>query len=340
LVNMLQIESEHWRQKAKEVQTDSNSAQETQQREINFLRQQQKEAVERTRALELDNDEMERTGRVMESSRKDLEVRISTLMERNSFLEHEMEVKQKLQVVVQRLKDELRDTQLELSVLKNKRTSFKRRTPSNDPQHPNRRPHEPSSSSSSVTSATQVADESASSSITLPQPNTPGKGESNVVKAVQEMLGRVHSLDDRLKKCRTMVNPSLLMNTIAAPNSVTATTSSHRTMASGIPVPVKGAVNGSVTKNQLNNIQPRLRGLSENAGRTALNTPTATNPTRAMLATTDRATGRMVVNHSAMKERAVERKQRMDELRRRSVDRHQAQQRTVQSISSRRANGA
>lgn len=74
-------------------------------------------------------------------------------MERNVFLENELEVKNKLVVVVQRLKDELRDLQLEVSVLRSNRAST----------HTKRR-----------------------SLSTKPEENS-----TNPVKMVQEMLGRV-----------------------------------------------------------------------------------------------------------------------------------------------------
>ncbi|RKP23122.1 hypothetical protein SYNPS1DRAFT_31179 [Syncephalis pseudoplumigaleata] len=115
-------------------------------------------------------------------------------MERNVFLENELEVKNKLVVVVQRLKDELRDLQLEVSVLRSSRAST----------HTKRR-------SLSV---------------------KPEENSTNPVRMVQEMLGRVKSLESRLVNCRSLVTPLL-----TPPPSYSSTASSSPVLP-GIKKPV------------------------------------------------------------------------------------------------------
>ncbi|RKP15033.1 hypothetical protein BJ684DRAFT_4093, partial [Piptocephalis cylindrospora] len=175
-VNVLQLESGHWKDKYQEDKKDAASQQETLLREIDFLRTASQKYKDQTRELEQDNDDLERNGRVAACSLQDVELRLMQAQERNAFLETELEIKNKLVIVVQRLKDELRDLQLEVSVLRSKRTSgsFKRR------------------------SVGEGRDSTSSAS-----------GGVDPVRMVQDMLGRVKSLEGRLQSCRGLVTPML-----------------------------------------------------------------------------------------------------------------------------------
>jgi chromosome segregation ATPase len=135
-VNALQLETEHWKEKYQEAKNDANAAMESMQREIQFLKASHQKYKELTRTLEQDNDDLERFGRVATSSLRDIELKLNQTMERNAFLESELEAKNQLVVVVQRLKDEIRDLQLELSVLRSKRASVevKRHSVNNKPE--------------------------------------------------------------------------------------------------------------------------------------------------------------------------------------------------------------
>ncbi|RKP06095.1 hypothetical protein THASP1DRAFT_3566, partial [Thamnocephalis sphaerospora] len=170
-VSVLQLEVDHWKEKFQEAKSDSNTSMESMQREIQFLKNAHQKFKDRTRTLEQDNDDLERYGRVASTSLRDIEARLHQTMERNAFLEGELETKNKLVVVVQRLKDELRDLQLELSVLRSKRSSthLKRRSLNTKPED----------------------------------------AGVNPVKMVQEMLGRVKNLESRLVNCRSLVTPLL-----------------------------------------------------------------------------------------------------------------------------------
>ncbi|KAI9230390.1 MAG: hypothetical protein DHS80DRAFT_28838 [Piptocephalis tieghemiana] len=176
-VNVLQLESSHWKDKYQDDKRDAATQQETLLREIEFLRTASQKYKDQTRELEQDNDDLERNGRVAACSLKDVELRLVQAQERNAFLETELEIKNKLVIVVQRLKDELRDLQLEVSVLRSKRTSgsFKRRSVGGEGRD--------STSSAS--------------------------GGVDPVRMVQDMLGRVKSLEGRLQSCRGLVTPML-----------------------------------------------------------------------------------------------------------------------------------
>lgn len=76
--------------------------------------------VERMQAyiqrLEQTNDDLERAQRATVVSLEDFEVRLNQAIERNAFLESELDEKENLVVNVQRLKDEARDLRHELAV--------------------------------------------------------------------------------------------------------------------------------------------------------------------------------------------------------------------------------
>lgn len=68
------------------------------------------------RELEQTNDDLERTKRNTVQSLDDFESRLNQEMERNALLEHELDEKDTLHAMVQRLKDETRDLRHELAV--------------------------------------------------------------------------------------------------------------------------------------------------------------------------------------------------------------------------------
>ncbi|KAJ7987551.1 hypothetical protein DPEC_G00327660 [Dallia pectoralis] len=68
------------------------------------------------RELEQSNDDLERAKRATIVSLEDFEQRLNQAIERNAFLENELDEKESLLVSVQRLKDEARDLRQELAV--------------------------------------------------------------------------------------------------------------------------------------------------------------------------------------------------------------------------------
>ena len=69
------------------------------------------------RELEQQNDDLERAKRSTLANLEDFEGRLNVAIERNAFLESELDEKENLRGVVQRLKDETRDLRQELKVL-------------------------------------------------------------------------------------------------------------------------------------------------------------------------------------------------------------------------------
>ncbi|CAB4438613.1 unnamed protein product [Rhizophagus irregularis] len=192
-------DSEEWKRKYLNAQTEANENQRQMQRELDSLRNLQEEFVVKTRDLEINCDDLERNERAATSSLLDLENKYNKAIERNVILENELEGKNSLIEQVQRLKDELKDVHIELAILKNKQDGdLGPPRPSSEPVSPPKKeiynPPAPQPSQVSQVSTTNTG--------RLDQ-------NSNTVKMVQEMVGRVKSIEARLVSCRSLVSPLL-----------------------------------------------------------------------------------------------------------------------------------
>ncbi|GBB83578.1 hypothetical protein RclHR1_10280003 [Rhizophagus clarus] len=190
-------DAEEWKQKYMNVKTEANLNQAQMQRELESLRSLQEKFVIRTRELEIDCDDLERTERAAKSSLLDLESKYNKAIERNVILENEVEEKNSLIEQVQRLKDELKDVSIELAILKNKQDGeLGPPTPSSEPVSPQKKeiynPPAPQPSQETTVNTEKLMDQN-----------------SNTVKMVQEMVGRVKSIEARLVSCRSLVSPLL-----------------------------------------------------------------------------------------------------------------------------------
>lgn len=205
---VLRNEVDEWKQKYYQSRSEANVNQTQLQKELDSIRSLQEKFVIKTRELEIGYDDLERTERAAQSSLMDLENKYNKAIERNVILENELEGKNHLIVQVQRLKDELKDVSIELAILKNKQDGeFGPPPPSSEPvslppkkeEFYNPPPQQP-----------QVAPINRNP----PQVATMNTGKisdqnSNTVRMVQEMVGRVKSIEARLVSCRSLVTPLL-----------------------------------------------------------------------------------------------------------------------------------
>lgn len=117
LTNKLQMENDNLRDKldmaSREYHHQINEL-ETELSEIKGIKEKLHRYV---RELEQQNDDLERAKRSTLASLEDFEGRLNIAIERNAFLESELDEKENLKMVVQRLKDETRDLRQELNVL-------------------------------------------------------------------------------------------------------------------------------------------------------------------------------------------------------------------------------
>jgi len=117
LTNRLQLENEQLRDKLEQCSRDFHfqiNELETELAEIKGIKDKLHRYV---RELEQQNDDLERAKRSTLASLEDFEGRMNAAIERNAFLESELDEKENLKMAVQRLKDETRDLRSELKVL-------------------------------------------------------------------------------------------------------------------------------------------------------------------------------------------------------------------------------
>merc|ERR1712025_1529920 len=115
--NRLQLENEQLRDKLEQCSREYHyqiNELETELSEIKGIKEKLHKYV---RELEQQNDDLERVKRSTLASLEDFEGRMNAAIERNAFLENELEEKESLKMAVQRLKDEARDLRSELKVL-------------------------------------------------------------------------------------------------------------------------------------------------------------------------------------------------------------------------------
>ncbi|KAI9278045.1 hypothetical protein BY458DRAFT_503629 [Sporodiniella umbellata] len=199
-------DSEDWKSKFTESKHEQNIAAVQMQREIDILRATEDSFRKKVLELELDNDDLERTERAATSSLTDLELKLNRAIERGAILENEIQAKDNLTEQAQRLRDELNETHQELSVsraqetkqrefiteLENKIEGLEKK--SRHQQAMNNRSSTPDFDPYNIRQSRVPRTSSAS---------------SNPVKMVQEMVGRVRSLEARLQSCRSLVTPLL-----------------------------------------------------------------------------------------------------------------------------------
>ncbi|KAG5221430.1 NADH:ubiquinone oxidoreductase [Salix suchowensis] len=111
-------ERDDWKSKFMTLQTNFNTTTTSLQRELDKLRQEHQHLKVQLRELEMGNDDLERNERAVTSSLADVEAKYSKALEEKILLEHELLDKANVEEELQRLKDELRDANVEVAILK------------------------------------------------------------------------------------------------------------------------------------------------------------------------------------------------------------------------------
>ncbi|KAM4716750.1 nuclear distribution protein nudE homolog 1-like [Anableps anableps] len=190
------------------------------------------------RELEQANDDLERAKRATIMSLEDFEHRMNQVIERNAFLESELDEKENLLESVQRLKDEARDLRQELAVQQKQQVQDRKpsisstvKEPSSSSSStglptppltpPDRRPEDKTTASSShqpPPSAVTPSRPAASSEVFSTPPPSVSRAESlsatplttsariSALNIVGELLRKVGSLESKLASCRDYVN--------------------------------------------------------------------------------------------------------------------------------------
>ncbi|KAL1749103.1 hypothetical protein HDZ31DRAFT_28413 [Schizophyllum fasciatum] len=111
-------ERDEWKSKFMSLQTTHNHTTASLQRELDKLRKEHQQVKVQLRELEMGNDDLERNERAVSSNLADVENKYSRVLEEKILLEHELLDKASMEEEFQRLKDELRDANVEIAVLK------------------------------------------------------------------------------------------------------------------------------------------------------------------------------------------------------------------------------
>ena len=159
------------------------------------------------RELEQMNDDLERAKRQTVVSLEDFERRLNEAIERNAFLESELEEKDTLAITVQRLKDETRDLCQELAVQKLKGDIVAPRLTENVPSKVLADVVEKKNVELQVvpTEALALKENIMSQSNTNVIPLTPS-ARINALNIVGDLLHKVGALESKLASCRNYIN--------------------------------------------------------------------------------------------------------------------------------------
>ncbi|KAI0375342.1 hypothetical protein BV20DRAFT_960458 [Pilatotrama ljubarskyi] len=111
-------ERDDWKAKFMSLQTTHNTTTTSLQRELDKLRQDYQKIKVQLRELEMGNDDLERSERAISSSLADMEQKYARVLEEKILLEHELLDKANVEEEAQRIRDELRDANEEIAILK------------------------------------------------------------------------------------------------------------------------------------------------------------------------------------------------------------------------------
>ncbi|KZT75180.1 hypothetical protein DAEQUDRAFT_720403 [Daedalea quercina L-15889] len=143
-------ERDEWKSKFMSLQTTHNTTTTSLQRELDTLRAEHQKIKVQLRELEMGNDDLERNERAISSSLADVESKYSRALEEKILLEHELLDKANVEEECQRLKDELRDANEEINIMKDQLATVQLR------------PHTTTDTESSARSVTSTAPSSVS----------------------------------------------------------------------------------------------------------------------------------------------------------------------------------
>ncbi|XP_013778682.1 nuclear distribution protein nudE-like 1 [Limulus polyphemus] len=112
----LQLERESLQEKLEKIHQDNQRQIGDLQHELSVVKAEREDLTKYIRELEQANDDLERSKRTTVCSLEDFESKLNHAIERNAFLESELDDKETMAMMVQRLKDEARDLRQELLI--------------------------------------------------------------------------------------------------------------------------------------------------------------------------------------------------------------------------------
>ncbi|XP_029954587.1 nuclear distribution protein nudE-like 1-B isoform X2 [Salarias fasciatus] len=188
------------------------------------------------RELEQSNDDLERAKRATIVSLENFEQRLNQAIERNAFLESELDEKESLLVSVQRLKDEARDLRQELAVRERQADVSRMSAPSSPTQDGVKTDSAVQASLSlPATPLSKGLDNAFANPTVLSNgygsnsPLTPS-ARISALNIVSDLLRKVGALESKLAACRNFAKDQKARKAFALDNSnaLNANTSSYR----------------------------------------------------------------------------------------------------------------
>ncbi|KAL1412373.1 NADH:ubiquinone oxidoreductase [Vanrija albida] len=241
-IKRLETEKEEWRTKFINLQKNHSSTVAAMQREMDNLRSERDKTLIALRDLEMGNDELERNERVAVSSLLDMEIKYNRAIEDKTLLEQEVIQKQELEEECQRLKDDVRDANNEIGILRDQLARAVVPTPpsSNAPMspYPDKRAHSRAASRASVVSPTPShrSTTSTKSNATERSAATERSGERSATATPRTVRGLTRS-----NTAQVLASPAVRRPTISAsPSGIPAlsrSTTTRNLAAAAAPSP-------------------------------------------------------------------------------------------------------
>lgn len=214
----LQIELENVKEKFEAQHSDTFRHISTLEEELTETKAVRDHLQKYIRELEQSNDDLERTKRATIMSLEDFEQRMNQVIERNAFLESELDEKENLLESVQRLKDEARDLRQELAVRQKERRPSSSLAKDSDRADPITPSKPMSSFVTPPASSIRRGDGLTGTPLTT-------SARISALNIVGELLRKVGNLESKLASCRdfayeTSVSRSALPAGPASPSGV------------------------------------------------------------------------------------------------------------------------
>lgn len=152
------------------------------------------------RELEQTNDDLERAKRAAVISLEDFELKLNQAIERNAFLENELDEKESMKVTVQRLKDEARDLKQEIAV---------HTVHSDDHMDSNKKAEEQESmnnNSNQIVTPTSTPLKTSFQSVDLQNTPLTPSARISALNIVGDLLRKVGALESKLASCKQFVD--------------------------------------------------------------------------------------------------------------------------------------
>lgn len=237
----LQVDCESLQEKLEKTQKENQRHIGDLQHELSVIKAERENLTKYIRELEQANDDLERAKRTTLCSLEDFESKLNHAIERNAFLESELDDKETLAMMVQRLKDETRDLRQEQliheSLNKQENNNSITVLPHVDNDKKAKKLKEIDSNKLTTENHTQTVSPVRGPSVQgSSMPLTPS-ARISALNIVGDLLRKVGALESKLASCRNFVRDSAQKTEERGNPATTPTKVKQFTKASSISSP-------------------------------------------------------------------------------------------------------